>query len=377
MDSFKEKEILEIVINNIPSFVFWKDRDSNYIGCNDNFAKSAGFASKNDIVGKTDYDMPWSKEESDFFRKIDKEVMDSRVSQLKFEEPQTNKNGEVRWLETNKIPLFDSNNEVIGILGTYEDITVRKNMELELINRNANLNAINSQLELVNIDLEQFAYATSHDFQEPLRMIGSFSGLLEKKYSKELGKEGSEYLEQIKEGTRRMSSLMNKLLSYSKIEKTTELLKEVYLEDIIQHVINDLVVIIRNKNAQINYNLPNEKVKCQPERISMLFHNLLTNGLKFNTSNVPVINISYIDKGEYWHFYVEDNGIGIENDYAKQIFEPFKRLNTRDVFPGDGIGLSICKRVVSIHGGEIWHEKNNQSGTTFHFTILKNFTCEV
>ena len=129
----QKERLLQLVLNNIPSYVFWKDRNSTYLGCNLKFAKSAGLDSPIEIIGKTDYDLPWSKEESDFFRKIDKEVMDSRIPQVNFEEPQTINDGSTKWLRTSKIPLFDENDNVIGILGTYEDITERKQMELELI----------------------------------------------------------------------------------------------------------------------------------------------------------------------------------------------------------------------------------------------------
>jgi len=111
----KEIDIIKLFINNISQFVFWKDINSVYLGCNSNFAKSAGFASSEEIIGKSDYDLPWSKEEADFYRKIDQEVMKSGDSQLNFEEPQTLNGGSIRWLSTSKIPLLNDNNEVIGI----------------------------------------------------------------------------------------------------------------------------------------------------------------------------------------------------------------------------------------------------------------------
>ena len=122
---------LQFIIDNIPSYIFWKDRNSIYHGCNTAFAHSAGLDSPEDIVGKTDFDLPWTHEESVFYRKVDKEVIDLGVKQLDIEEPQTI-DGSVRWLSTNKIPLYNDTNEIVGILGTYEDITKRKNLELAL-----------------------------------------------------------------------------------------------------------------------------------------------------------------------------------------------------------------------------------------------------
>lgn len=370
-DLIKKEEFLQLVLNNIPSFVFWKDTASIYLGCNMNFAKSAGLTSPDDIVGKSDYDMPWSREESDFFRKIDREVMDSGKSKINFEEPLTNSDGSTRWLRTSKIPLFGDKGEVIGILGAYEDITDRKSMELELISRNQHLSKLNAKLQMINVDLEQFAYSTSHDLKEPLRMIGSFADLIEKRVGNQIGKEGLEYFAFIKEGTVRMTKLISQILAYSKIDKVEEQFVEVDLSELIQETVQDLHATIKEKDVILTYNLPKEHILCQPDRIKILFHNLIINGIKFNHSPQPKIHIDFEDKGEEWLFSISDNGIGIEEKYNEEVFKPFKRLNTRDQFPGNGIGLSICKRVAYLHGGHIHFKRNQENGTTFYLTISK------
>lgn len=372
----EKEKLLQLVLNNIPSFVFWKDRSSKYLGCNLNFALSAGLESPEEIVGKTDYDLPWSKEESDFYRKIDKDVMDSNEAQINFEEAQTVNNESTKWLRTSKIPLHDKNGEVIGILGTYEDITERKQMELELINKNQELKKLNTKLESINIDLEQFTYATSHDLQEPLRMIGGFIGLLERKYLANINEEGLEYLKFIKEGTQRMSSLIRQILSYSKIENTETQNEKADIGLLIEEVLKDLELLLVEKNVKIELNIPQEHIICQPQRIKMVFFNLIMNGIKFNNSIIPVIYIDFENKKSEYYFTVSDNGIGIEKEFQKKIFKPFKRLNTRDKFSGNGIGLSICKRIVNLHEGKIWCTKNKDSGTTFHFTIAKEYSTQ-
>ncbi len=367
----KNKELLQIVLNNIPSFVFWKDTNSVYQGCNSNFALSAGLDSPQSIVGKTDYDLPWSKAESDFFRKIDKEVMASGKAKINFEEPQTISGGPTKWLRTSKIPLTNNDNEIIGILGTYEDITERKEMELELFSNNESLKTLNSKLETVNIELEQFAYATSHDLKEPVRMIGGFVGLIEKKYGEELGEEGLEYLNYIKEGALRMSSLISQILTFSKVEKVDDLFVVTDLTTLMEEVLAGLDLYIKERNAKVEISLPEQKVKCQPERIKMIFQNLILNGIKFNDSKTPHIKINAENRDKEWFFSVSDNGIGIEEEYRDVIFKPFKRLNARSKFQGNGLGLSICKRIVNLHGGEIDFKKNVEKGTVFYFTILK------
>ncbi len=371
----KKEKFLQLVLNNIPSFVFWKDRDSTYLGCNMNFARSAGLNTPDDIVGKNDYDLPWSKEQSDFFRKIDQEVMDSGIPQINFEEPQTINDGSTRWLRTSKIPLSDSDGNIIGILGTYEDVTVRKTMELELVSSNKHLKKLNSKLETINVDLEQFAYSTSHDLQEPLRMIGGFVGLLEKKYAAVLDEEGGEYLNYIKEGTIRMSSLISQMLSYSKLEKVEDQFKEVDFSKLLSEVLEELELMIKKRKVEIKVNSPSQTIISQPHRMKMLFHNLILNAIKFNTAEVPQIEVTYEDKGDEWLFSVADNGIGIQEEYQELIFKPFKRLNTRDKFEGNGIGLSICKRITFLHGGKIYCKRNKVNGTTFCFTISKNISA--
>jgi len=131
-------------------------------------------------------------------------------------------------------------------------------------------------------------------------------------------------------------------------------------------------MLIIDKNVKFEINLPKEKIVCQSQRIKMLFYNLITNGIKFNNSKLRTINIDFKNRGKEWYFTISDNGIGIEQKHENQIFKPFKRLNTRDKFPGNGIGLSMCKRIANLHGGQIWFTKNQLSGTIFHFTILKN-----
>ncbi|MEL7021977.1 MAG: ATP-binding protein, partial [Bacteroidota bacterium] len=141
---------------------------------------------------------------------------------------------------------------------------------------------------------------------------------------------------------------------------------------ILEEVMVELEILIREKNASVQIiNLPTQAIKCQPQRMKMLFYNLITNGIKFNTSDVPQINIDYEEREQDLYFSVSDNGIGIDEKYRNIIFKPFKRLNTRNNFPGNGIGLSICNRIVKIHGGNMHCKENEQNGTVFYFTFPK------
>jgi len=370
--TYKKKDaFLQLVLDNIPSYAFWKDVESKYLGCNLNFAISAGLKLPAEIIGKSDYDLPWSKEQSDFYRKVDKEIMDSKKAQINFEEPQTISNGKTKWVRTSKIPLFNKEENVVGILGTYEDITARKNMELALIKNVKELKELNSKLEMANTDLERFAYATSHDLQEPLLMIQGFSNHLHKKYANIINEKDEKCFSYIMQGTKRMSSLIRQIFNYTELEKTQEQFIKEDINIAWKKALKELSSIIEVRNVEIKANLPNEKISYQPEGMKILFQNIVSNGIMYNDSKNPKIEVDFEENEMVWHFIISDNGIGINNKFKDAIFKPFVRLNTRKTHPGNGIGLSICKRIVHLHGGEIYFAANQNKGTSFHFTILK------
>jgi len=209
-------EILEKFISHIPQYVFWKDLDSVFKGCNENFAKHAELKNPKEIIGKTDYDMPWSKEESDFYRKIDKVVMSSGDAQLNFEEQITLKDGSTLWLSTSKVPLFDEQNKVIGILCWYIDITPYKSMQLSidekdnsLLDYSIQIKKSNKALEQANKDMELFTYAVSHDLKSPIRAIVSFSDLILKSKTENLDNKTLEKLKFIRDSGRNMDKLVH------------------------------------------------------------------------------------------------------------------------------------------------------------------------
>ncbi len=373
-----EEQLLNLFINNIPQFVFWKDRKSVYLGCNNNFANYAGFNSPKEVVGKTDYDMPWSREEADFFRKIDREVMNSGKPQLNFEEPQTLKDGSKRWLSTSKVPLFDGNKNVIGILGWYIDITDYKMMEIQIDEKNKALLEYSLQLEksknelmIANYDLEKFTYAVSHDLKTPIRTIVSFAQLI--KHSQKNNPEPNilEYVDFIINSGKRMNVLVKDILTYARLGAERLSPQKTIISNIVSEKLLDLEDLISTKSAKVILDLPKKPIHCFADLIGIVFYNLINNALKFNESKQPKVVCTYSETALYWNFSVCDNGIGIDPIYHQQIFEPFKRLEARS-YEGSGVGLSICKRVVNIHKGEIWIENNPSGGTNFKFTISKN-----
>lgn len=243
-----------------------------------------------------------------------------------------------------------------------QDVTERKRAEVELRERE-------SKLAASNRELEQFAYVTSHDLQEPLRMVASYVALLEKNFSDVMDPKARDYVKFAVEGSKRMKQLIDDLLTFSTIGKKQFAPRTVSLNEIVRGVLSDLRLLIEETNATIKVeSLPN--VMGEPSQLGQVFSNLITNAIKFRGSKSAVITISVRAplNGDYV-ISVSDNGIGIDMQYAEKIFRIFQRLHTNDEFPGTGIGLAICKKIVERHQGVIWVEAKPNEGSSFCFSL--------
>ncbi len=230
----------------------------------------------------------------------------------------------------------------------------------------------NQTLKEVNEDLKQFVYVASHDLKEPLRMIHSFTNLLERSANPKLDKEEKEYMAFITDGVNRMDLLLSDLLNYATIDKLnkTEMEEEVDLEDIVHIVKQNLRSIIHENDVEIQVDeLP--KVKAPKLFMIQLFQNLLSNAIKFRNECTPKIGIHVVENENNYTLSIVDNGIGIENDYKEQVFTIFKRLHSTAEYQGTGIGLAICQKIINKLGGEIWLESVPMQGSTFFFTLPK------
>jgi PAS domain S-box-containing protein len=274
----------------------------------------------------------------------------------------------------------DENNIPIGFMEINSDITERKNaeeslreahnkLELKVQERTAKLNIIVDELKRSNEELKQFAYVTSHDLQEPLRTISSFTQLLKKRYENQLDEDADEFIDYIVDGANRMQIMIKALLDYSRVNTRSIEFKPSNFEEILDQTLNSLKIAIDESEAIITIDsLPT--LMADDKQMIQLFQNLISNAIKFRKENENVkIYISCKKVSNNYIFSVSDNGIGIELQFKDRIFEVFQRLHTRDEYSGTGIGLAICKKIVERHGGQIWVESEYGEGSTFYFTI--------
>jgi PAS domain S-box-containing protein len=255
----------------------------------------------------------------------------------------------------------DENGEVIGIFAAARDITERKKAE-EILKLNIN------ELARSNEELEQFAYVSSHDLQEPLRMIGSYLQLLERRYEGQLDDKADKYIHFAVDGAARMQNLINDLLAFSRVTSRAKELEITDVESIYNQVLINLEVSIKENNTVITHD-PLPKVMADDTQLTQVFQNLISNAIKFRGEDNPKIHIAVVRKSNHWLFSVQDNGIGIDPKHKDRIFEVFKRLHKRRNYPGTGIGLSICKKIIERHGGNIWVESELGNGSVFYFTL--------
>lgn len=255
-----------------------------------------------------------------------------------------------------------------GFVSTYFDITDHKRHEEELARRAEELAQAMEELKRSNDELQQFAYVASHDLQEPLRMVGSYCQLLQRRYQGKLGPDADEFIGYAVEGAKRMQRLINDLLLYSRVGTKGKPFASVSLEEVLADTKANLTMAIEEAKAEIAAD-PLPTVHGDATQLAQLFQNLVGNALKFR-DEIPVrIRISAERTGARWQLSVRDNGIGIKPEYADRIFMIFQRLHTREQYPGTGIGLSICKKIVERHGGRISVEPAPGKGSIFTFTL--------
>jgi light-regulated signal transduction histidine kinase (bacteriophytochrome) len=227
----------------------------------------------------------------------------------------------------------------------------------------------NDELMRSNDELRQFAFVASHDLQEPLRSITSFCNLLKEDYQGQLDSQADDYVERIVNGARRMKALVTDLLAYSRVQREEQVAPgPVNFQEVVNDALTNLQGAIADAKAEIVVgHLPT--IAGDRVQLVQLMQNLIGNAIKYRSDQRPRIEIGARSKGEEWEFFVRDNGIGVAPEHHQQIFEIFKRLHGREKYPGTGIGLAVCKKIVQRHGGAIGLESQLGAGCEFRFTI--------
>ena len=241
-------------------------------------------------------------------------------------------------------------------------------MRLHIVDELENLMRMHDELERSNRELEQFAYVASHDLQEPLRKVASFCQLLERRYKGQLDERADQYIGFAVDGAKRMQVLINDLLAFSRVGRLTREQVVVSCDEIVAQATANLGTAIEEAGAEITAG-PLPAVRGEPALLAAVFQNLIGNAVKFHGDEPPRVTLSAARDGDFWAFTCADNGIGIEPEYADRIFVIFQRLHPKDAYPGTGIGLAMCRKIIEYHGGRIWLDTDAGRGTTFRFTL--------
>jgi two-component system, NtrC family, sensor kinase len=418
-DDMVQQQLLRLVMDSLPQYIFWKDRNSIFLGCNQKVADIAGLNSPDEIVGKSDYDLPWTKEESDFFRLCDRRIMDSNTPELGIIEPQLQADGRQAWIETNKIPLHDEAGNVIGILGSFQDVTARHaaekalkqlNEELErrVEERTAKLQQALTQLEQAQVQMVQTAKMSSlgqlvagiaHEINNPINFIhGNLSYVQE--YAQELmgfvdrhqlsvptpaktkgvdlafiQTDLPKLLSSMQVGTNRIRDIVFSLRNFSRLDEAG--FKVVNLHEGID---NTLLILHHRFEATAdraaiqvikNYgDLPN--VECCAGELNQVFMNVLTNAIDAIDSLIAArsntISITTAVENDHVKIVIADTGTGIAENIRSRLFDPF--FTTKAVGKGTGLGLSISYQIVTDrHHGKLYCDSTPGQGAQFCIEI--------
>ncbi len=358
--ALRDKEaFLRLIIDHIPHIIFWKDRQSVFLGCNQKLAVMAGKKSPDEVVGKTDYDMVWHEEAATFQAK-DRELMDAGQPLYHFMEELQAHDGSRIWLETNKIPLYNESGQIIGILGVSEDVTQRRLAEIAL-------QQAKEAAEVANQAKSAFLANMSHELRTPLNGVLGFAQVLER--DSNLNQKQLEHVSVIRRCGDYLLTLINDILDLSKIEAgRVELYPtDFHFGEFLQGVVELFQMRAAQKGISFCYetlsHLPHG-VRADEKRLRQVLINLLGNAVKFTECGGVSLKIGY-DQGSM-RFQVEDTGIGIAEDDLNKIFSPFQQVgDARYHAEGTGLGLAISKRLVEMMGGELHVESQLGKGSCF------------
>ncbi len=383
----ESEERLQQIIEFAPDGIFAIEKDGTVASCNTALTRITGYGI-NELCGVDFVKLPFltDSEEIRYLSQIEFSITGNVLAP--FEMQCKRKDGAAIWLEMH-VSALKRHGSQMALLVITRDITERKLAEdalkeayvaleqrmNELAKLKAALEETNKLLQQSNSDLENYTYVVSHDLKAPLRAIKAFSTFLDEDYGAKLDKNAQEYLQRIVNAVNNMDELIEDLLLLSRVGRKFMEVEEVDLNQLVKEILVDIEPTTNKRKGKVSYaNLP--KLRIQHVWLKQLFMNLIDNGLKFNKSENPTVDISCAEEGDTYKFQVRDNGIGIDKKYHDRIFNIFERLHTREEYEGTGIGLTTCKKIIQQFGGKIWVESEEGKGSTFIFTIPKNINLQ-
>ena len=360
LEALRKHEVkYRTIFENASEPIIYVDSDCIVIDANEKTESIFGYR-PSEVVGHSilDLNLFWPDEMKRVVQLLT-QARTGKFSQLE-ELHVRHKRGHMVPVEVSTSPVEDDSG-IHGFLTIVRDISERREAETRLARYTADLKRSNEELE-------QFAYVASHDLEEPLRMVRSYVQLLARRYEGKFDPEADEFIKFAVEGASHMQSLIDSLLTYSRVTTRGREFRPVDCEEVMVRTLAHLKAAIEKSKAVITYDaLP--RVSGDEVQLSQLFQNLISNAIKFHGEEPPNVHISAKKEDSHWVFSVKDKGIGIEHKYAERIFIIFQRLHGQEEYPGSGIGLAVCRRIVERHGGRIWVESEPGHGSTFYFSL--------
>jgi PAS domain S-box-containing protein len=338
-------------VEQSPVSVVITDKSGAIVYVNRKFEQISGYSREealgaNPRILKSNYTAPAE------YQKLWETISEGGIWQGEFRNKR--KDGSVYWEFAIIAPIRDESGEIVRFLALKEDISARKRAEQDL--------------GAAREELERIAYASAHDLQEPLRMVSTYVQLIARRFKDKLDPEDQSYVNFAVEGANRIHHQLNDLLSYMEVDRHPLRMDEIDANALFHRVLGGLETAIEATGASITAD-PLPHIRADERLIGIVIHQLLNNALKYRSAAAPIIHVAAKKDGDEWVFSVEDNGIGFEMAYANRLFSLFSRLHLRDQYPGSGIGLAMCRKVVDYHGGRIWARSEPDKGSIFYFTM--------
>lgn len=357
-EALKESEArYRTLFEGVPIGLYRSTPDGRFLDVNPAMAQMLRYPDRESMLGINAKDFYVNPED----RKRWQAIIERKGVVENFEHRIRRKDGRIILVQDTARVVFGDQRQVLFYEGSLQDITERKQTEEKLKQTLA-------ELERSNKELEQFAYVASHDLQEPLRMVSSYTQLLARRYKDKLDEDANDFITYAVDGATRMQTLINDLLTYSRIGTPVRPFKPTDCERVLQNVLNNLKVAIEENGASVTHE-PLPTIMADSFQLIQLFQNLIMNAIKFRSKAPPRVHISAERGANEWIFSVRDNGIGIDPQYKERIFMIFQRLHGKGEYSGTGIGLAICKKIVEYHFGKIWVESESGKGAIFYFTF--------